>query len=598
MADYSEDQAAVAERERKARESAKAFASLSPDEQQSALSQISFPGQAPPVSESSLLAQAKPVESAPAVSDADVVANYAKQVAAEEAADPKLKAINSRLQTPTQWSGGGEAQTAAGKAEETAEAREKAQRLDPTIAARAAGRLYGTGAAGTAVLRSPGGWVPSGRGVQQSIGPDAPGAGSALDDAYAEAVKGAAGSATAERAQNETLGRLQSAASNAGERFAVEGQRESQNASDKLSAVAGDIQKFVNEAAVPIRSPQEEMKNWGADKKIPFILAAALAGGTGYATGKNDNSFLENFDKFVNGEIETQKTQRKQKSEQAEQSKSVYWALHAGFKDDEAARAGTRALFYQALESRVKEAAIKYQIDSSNPRYQALLSQIDTARAHEIEALAKLTGTTTTVQSNDRFVPPSATIVSTGAAGLKPEAIAKDRAWIFNGMKDLKVPETQAELDAMRSVIMAGDKAKGGLLQKFITTYPNTVPFSAVLAQAGADPKMKQYLADLGQYVIKSGHADFGAAFTPSEQERQAVFRSPEMIPELYNRGARKLQADLQRVLSSAPSGHGYAVFDEMRSEERDMMNTPGSLVTATGSDNTLPQALPYPPER
>lgn len=632
MPDISEDQAAADDAERRAVANAKAFAQLSPSEQTQALGQITFPGQAPPPStESDLLSKGQnavlrgppatakdlqpipnydpksPPVAVPAVaSDRDATQQFMQQIGltpgagAENLPGRKLLTLTEQRARDEETAARQDATGASGKADVTANNRQRVQELDPEKMRRAEARLFGAPQQGGAVIiRNPGGWQPSGRAVQQAMGPEAPGARDALDDAYAEAVRSAAGGATTEKEQNETLGRLQSAASSAGEKFAVEGQRESQRASDKLSAVAGDIQKFVNDAAVPIQSPQEAMKQWGADKKIPFLLASMVSGAAGAVTGTNGNAFLENFDKFMNADINRQKDERKQKSEQADQSKGVYWALHAGFKDDDQARAATRALYYQALESRVKEAAIKYQIDSANPRYQALLSQIDTARAHEIEALAKLTGISTTVQSNDRFVPPSATVVAAGGpAGLKAGDVAKDRAWIFNGMKDLKVPETQAELDAMRSVIMAGDRAKGGLLQRFIAQYPNSIPFSAVLAQAGADPQMKQYLADLGQYVIKSGHTDFGAAFTPSEQERQAVFRSPEMIPELYNRGARKLQGDLQSVLSSAPSGHGYAVFDEMRSESRDMMNAPGSLVTATGADNTLPQALPYPPER
>jgi hypothetical protein len=480
----------------------------------------------------------------------------------------------------------------AAEADLIAAERNKPTPLDPALAARAGARLAGgaTAPGGSAVIISKGGMRPERSTAQVTKGPEVPGAMDALDDAYHEAVHGAAGAATAQRAQDETLGRLQGVSSAAGEKFATEEKRESQNASDKLGAVAAQIQTAINDTAKPVETPQQAMQKWGADKKVGFLLAS-IVGGIGGENGRN--TFLDSFNGFLKSETDRQAVELKQKQDQNNDSKSVYWMMHKGFGDDAAARAGTRALYYQALESRVKQAAIKYNIDATNPRYQAILSQIDTARAHELETLAKISGATTSRQESEVYAPPQAIQVG----GVSKAQDAKAREIIGTGFEKLKVGDTQNQLDAMRSAIMGGDRAKGGLLQRYLVSYPNT-PFASILAQFGTTPQGKQYLSDVGDYIIKSGHTDFGAAFTPSEQERQSLFRSPEMIPELYNRGARKLQRDLQDVISQVPGGAGYRVFGEMRSEQRDMMNAPGSLVTATGSDNTLPQALPYPPEQ
>ncbi len=563
------------------------------DADQNALaSQITFPkdSEADLVQQSRALAQ--PPEQ-PAPSDAQVVSGFAKRLlrGGADTSEPgagqaPAPGYNHQLVR------GGDSGAAVSESDHTADERQRNVPLDPNVSARAAQRLY-AGVAPPRVAVTKGGMIPERSTVQITKGPEAPGARDALDDAYAEAVRGAGGNMAAEQENDQRLGRVQSEVSKAGERFATEGQREAQNASDKLSAVSSDIQKFINNAAVPVETPQQAMQKWGADKKIAFVLASALAGGAGAATGKHDNAFLDSFNGFLKSETDRQAAERKQKEGQAEASKSVYWMMHAGFKDDDQARAATRALYYQALESRLKEAAIKYQIDTSGPRYKSLLSQIDTARAHELEQLAKLSGATVSQQESQRYVPPQAVVV--GGGGMKPEDIAKDRAFIFGGIKDLKINEKAKDLNAMRSALMLGDAAKGGLLQRYLTAHPST-SFADIVAQVGTTPEGKQYLADVGAYVIKSGHTDFGAAFTPNEETRQNMFRSPELLPQLYNRWSSDLGTDLRSVLRSAPSGHGYLTWEQMRGEERDMMNVPGSLVNTTDS-KALPEALPYPPE-
>jgi hypothetical protein len=474
--------------------------------------------------------------------------------------------------------------SAASEADRVAAARQKLNPLDAAKSLGAAGRLNAP-TQGRAVLVAPGGMRPSTEALKVEQGPQVAGADDLLHDIEFQGVKGAADNATAELARDKDLASIQGANTAGITAELGQEQKIGQQNSDRLAGVADRMQAAIERSKVPVVSPAQDLNEMGIGQKIAFALAAAGGGIAGRETGTNP--FLQGYDDMINARIKTQEAQAKQAGTEVQDQKNLYGVLQEGFKNDDAARAGLRVMYLQALDSKLKEAAIHYNIASNDARYESLQAGLSQQLLDAKEKLAQLSGQRTSEEQTKKYAPPQVAVV--GGQG-----ISKPRVEMRNAIgKELEargLNKNRDDLDALNSYIANNDK--GGVVRKYMDQHPGSGWFQS-LADLQKTPEGRQATVDI-QHGIQS---DLGEKGMRSEGGQQLVraMNDPNLAAEAYNRLAHDTREGIDRVLS--PYGpEGYQEWNSMRGTEQDIADAPGSSTTATGSED-LPTALPPPPE-
>jgi len=488
------------------------------------------------------------------------------------------------LNGPGNAYGSGTSGELATEADRRAAARAKLVPLDATRSLEAANRLNAP-AQGRAVLVSPGGMRPNTEALKVEQGPQVAGAQDLLHDIEFQGTKAAADNATAELKRDTTLAGLQEQNTANTAKFAGQEAKIGQANSDKLSAVADRMQVAIDRAKVPVVSPAQDLNEMGIGQKIAFALAAAGGGIAGRANGTNP--FLQGFDDMVNARIKTQMQEVEQAKGQAADEQNLYGVLRKGFDDDNAARTGLRVMYLQALDSKLKEAAIHYNIDSNDARYVTLQAGLSQQMLTEREKLAQLSGERVSEETTKKYAPPQVAVV--GAGGIDKARLEKRNA-IGKELEARGLNKNLDDLDALNSYIRNNDK--GGVIQQYMDHHPGSGWFQS-FANMQKDPAQRQATVDLQRGV----QSEFGEKGMRSEGGQAVVkaLTDPNLAPEAYNRLAHDTRNGIDRVIS--PYGpEGYQEFNSMRQTESDIENAPGSSTTAVGSE-ALPNALPEPPD-
>lgn len=474
----------------------------------------------------------------------------------------------------------------ATEADRRAAARERLTPLDASRSLAAAGRLNSAAPQGHAVLVSPGGMRPSTEALKVEQGPQVAGAQDLLRDIEFQGTKSAADNATAELKRDTALAGLQEQNTGNVAKFAGEEAKIGQSNSDALAKVSDRMQAAIDRSKVPVVSPAQDLNEMGIGQKIAFALAAAGGGIAGRANGTNP--FLQGFDQMVEARIKTQMQQVEQAKGQAGEEQNLYGVLRKGFDDDSQARAGLRVMYLQALDSKFKETALHYGIDSADPRYLALQAGLSQQLLTEREKLAQLSGERVSEETTKKYAPPQVAVVG-APAGIDKGRLEKRNA-IGKELEARGLNKNLDDLDALNSYVRNNDK--GGMIQQYMDHHPGSGWFQS-FANMQKDPAQRQATVDLQRGV----QSEFGEKGMRSEGGQAVVkaLTDPNLAPEAYNRLAHDTRNGIDRVIS--PYGpEGYQEFNSMRQTESDIENAPGSSTTAVGSED-LPNALPEPPE-
>jgi hypothetical protein len=474
----------------------------------------------------------------------------------------------------------------ATEADRVAAARQKLTGLDASRQLAAAGRLNATTPQARAVLVSPGGMRPNTEALKVEQGPQVAGADDLLRDIEFQGTKSAADNATAELKRDTALAGLQEQNTGNVAKFAGEEAKIGQSNSDALAKVSDRMQAAIDRSNVPVVSPAQDLNEMGIGQKIAFALAAAGGGIAGRANGTNP--FLQGFDQMVDARIKTQMQQVEQAKGQAGEQQNLYGVLRKGFDDDAQARAGLRVMYLQALDSKLKESALHYGIDSNDARYVALQAGLSQQLLTEREKLAQLSGQRLSEETTKKYAPPQVAVV--GAPGGIDKGRLDKRNAIGKELESRGLNKNLDDLDALNSYIRNNDK--GGVIQQYMDHHPGSGWFQS-FANMQKDPAQRQATVDLQRGV----QSEFGEKGMRSEGGQAVVkaLTDPNLAPEAYNRLAHDTRNGIDRVIS--PFGpEGYQEFNSMRQTESDIENAPGSSTTAVGSED-LPNALPEPPD-
>ena len=497
--------------------------------------------------------------------------------------DPKTDQAKTEAVPAYADQGGAPDGAHATEADRVAAARQKMTPLDASKSLGAAARLNAP-TQGRAVLVSPGGMRPNTEALKVEQGPAVAGADDLLHDIEFQGQASNRGMTDAELARDKDLASIQ-AANTAGTTAELgQEQKIGQQNSDRLAGVADRMQAAIERSKVPVVSPAQDLNEMGIGQKIAFALAAAGGGIAGRETGTNP--FLQGYDDMINARIKTQEAQAKQAGTEVQDQKNLYGVLQDGFKNDDAARTGLRVMYLQALDSKLKEAAIHYNIDSNDARYATLQAGLSQQLLDAKEKLAQLSGQRTSEEQTKKYAPPQVAVV--GDQGISSKRLEMRNA-IGKELEARGLNKNRDDLDALNSYVANNDK--GGVVRKYMDQHPG-----AGWAQAFADmqktPEGRQATVDI-QHGMQSNFGEKGMR-SEGGQALVKAMNDPNLAPQAYNRLAHDTREGIDRVLS--PYGpDGYQEWNSMRGTEQDIADAPGSSTTATGSED-LPTALPPPP--
>ena len=465
----------------------------------------------------------------------------------------------------------------ASEADRIAAARAEMNRLNAEKGMAARARLE-AGSAPRAIIVDKGGMRPSGEAYKIEQGPQVQGADKLLADIEQRGTAANAGTAKAEAARDSALLGLQEQNTAATAKFAGEEAKINQASSDALAKVSERMQKAIDSANVPVVSPAQDLNEMGIGQKLAFALAAAGGGIAGRATGTNP--FLQGFDQVIDQRIKTQEQQVAQAKGQAAEQQNLYGVLRKGFDDDAAARAGLRVMYLQALDSKLKETALHFGLDTNDPRYQALQAGLSQQLLTEREKLAQLSGQKLSQEKTFKQTPPQ--VVTIGGAS---KAEQENRAKLHEALLKEGLLDKKADLDALNNVIRNADSS--GAIRSWIAEHPGHSTFDAIAALS-ADPTQKQFVVDL-QHNVKQQLGDKGMR----SEGGQAIVRAidnPAMAQQAYNREAHDYADRAAAVIDSIPDGWG--VYNRSLANQQDIRSATESPVNPIGSE-PLPSSIP-----
>lgn len=427
-----------------------------------------------------------------------------------------------------------------------------------------------------AVLLSKGGMQPSSDTVQITQGPEVKESDRLLGEIENNAVRAAGGEATAGLKRDEVLGGLETQHSQANAKLAGAEQQAQQQQSNALSAVADRMSKAL-ENAPPVVSPAQDLNNMGMGQKLAFVLASAGGAMAGRATG--ENRFLQGYNQMVDARIKTQEQEAAAGGVLAKGQENLYGVMRQGFQSDDAARSGMRLMYAQALQTKMNEAAIHYNIDMANPHYQKMQADIAQQILTAQMELAKISGQHISEEKTARYAPPQVAVVGGGDKGDAKAREDLDKYWTTH-----KLYDKEADLDTINNIVRDHDKQ--GLIAQYVASHPGASYANAYFALVG-DPTQRQQMVDTEESV-KSAVSGNGMRSELGRQLGQTL-ANPQNSAEKYNR----LSHEFQTEAAAGIAAHGgYDAYRRWRQNTQDIQDTTGSLVRPQGAKE-LPNALP-----
>jgi hypothetical protein len=428
-----------------------------------------------------------------------------------------------------------------------------------------------------AVVVSRGGMMPSSETTQVTQGPEVSDAERLIREMEQNGVRSAGDNATAELKRDTAMAGLENQHATANAKFAGGEQKAAQKQSDALGAVADRMKTALEAAQKPVVSPAQDLQNMNMGQKLAFILASAGGGFTGRETGKN--SFLDGYDQMVNARIDTQKREADQNRDFAKGQENLYGLMKQGFQSDDAARGAMRLMYLQALDTKMKEAQLHYNIDAANPRYMQMQAQIAKEILIQREELAKISGTKVTQENTSRYQAPQVAVVGGPNKNEAETRKSFDKYWTEH-----KLYDKEADLDTLNNIVRNADK--GGAVMKYIAAHPGMSYANAFFA-ARNDPTQRQLMVDIEREV---GNNIQGSGMR-SELGRQLgqTLANAQNAQQAYNR----LNTEFASEASSGIAAYGgIDAYKRWRQEAEDIQNATNSPVQSQGSDE-LPKALP-----
>jgi len=481
---------------------------------------------------------------------------------------------NAAAAHPPEFNAGVQSQTAAADSE--AAKRAEFNRLNPRRAREADARLAQQSQPGIAIV-TPGGMRPSSDTVQVTQGPEVSDAQRLLQSLETNAVGAARGDTEAAKQRDTVLAGLESEHGQNTAKLAGGEQHAAQAQSAALSHVADRMSQALDAARVPVVSPAQDLNNMGMGQKLAFMLAAAGGGVAGRATGQNP--FLGGYNQMVDARIATQKAQAEQAKGDAAGQENLYSVMKQGFQSDDAARAAMRTMYLQALDTKLKEAALHYNIDAANPHLQQLQAGIAQQLLTNQMELAKISGKHVSEESTSKYVPPSVTVV-----GGAPKNEGETRKQLDKYWTEHKLYDKEADLDTLNNIVRQADK--GGVVMKYIAAHPGMSYANAFFA-ARNDPTQKQLMVDI-EREVKDNIAGNGMRSELGRQLGQTLANA-ENAQQAYSR----LNSGFANEAASGIAAYGgIDAYKRWRQEAEDIQNSTNSPVQAQGSDE-LPRALP-----
>lgn len=503
---------------------------------------------------------------------------------APEKADPYALGAwtNAAAARPPEFTPGVKSQVAT--ADDEAKRRAEFNKLNPQRAREADARLAQEGR--SAVIVSPGGMRPSSDTVQVTQGPEVSDADRLLKGYEQNATTGAEGDAAASKERDTALAGLESNYAQGSAKLAGGEQRAAQKQSDALSHVADRMAQALEASRVPVVSPAQDLSDMGMGQKLAFVLASAASTyfNRDIYKGPRGNPFLDGYNQMVDARIATQKAQAEQQKAYAGGQENLYSVMKQGFQSDDAARAAMRVMYLQALDTKMKEAALHYNIDAANPRLLQIKAGIDQQLLTNQEELAKISGKHVSEEQTSKYVPPSAIVVG---GGTDPKETEKEKS-LDKRLREAGADKTEADLDTLNSVV--GSLDKNGAVARYAAEHGQS--YANALFAMSNDPTQRQFIVDV-QRGLKSEVSGNGMRSELGRDIAKTI-DNPNTAGELYNRLAKEHAKAVADAIASEGAG-GYQRYLRMRRRSQDIQHATNSPVRAQGAE-PLPDALPEVP--